>query len=452
VGLPLHGLTLGAVLLAGFAARAEQPLRYRLEPGDRLVYERRTVFSRGDSNRPPEQRTQQVQIWCLAQEGDAWLVLADIMEAAEGRTSPARGAVLRLNVDGRRRPAEEGLSRLAELDPALDVLPMLPLAGHNAADWLSPPDTFGRRWRCRRAGVDANRGGHSRVDFNVEDPTGVLEMRGDLRRGTIWFDPAAGHVSRLESETLDSGGRARTRTTVVLRRTIQHTPRWAMRRAAEAERYVRALRHEERLLHEVVTRPAEASRTLEQLDRLWSALQSDVEQQTASPFRRLAEGHRETLRAEKKRWRTRATLAEQWVGRAARPWSLQDAADQTLTSEAVRQGVVIECFWSVDSTAGLRAMESWRRLVAACRGSGVPLICYNMDADIRRARVGIERCGRGLRHVLGGPLQAVERVPEFPVVRVLDQTGVVREMWVGWQREYTGACELASKLSREGKN
>ena len=55
--------------------------------------------------------------------------------------------------------------------------------------------------------------------------------------------------------------------------------------------------------------------------------------------------------------------------------------------------------------------------------------------------------GGGLTTVLAGPLRSAEPLPELPIVRVLDQRGIVRGIWIGWQPEYAAARELAVELA-----
>ena len=70
-----------------------------------------------------------------------------------------------------------------------------------------------------------------------------------------------------------------------------------------------------------------------------------------------------------------------------------------------------------------------------------------MDSDPALATAAIQRCGAGLTHILAGPLQDTEALPEFPVVRVVDAQGIVRDLWVGWQPDYAETRKAAHALS-----
>lgn len=435
-----------ALSITGPAA-ADRPLKYRFAVGDHLVYERRAVVRRLDDQQPVTTRVDQVQVWCLQREASEVLLLVQSLGSVEGRTEPAQGALLYMDETGRRGWPEEMLPRLGPLEPAIGLLPVLPLSIQSEDDWLGPPDLYGRQWRCGSRGPDDQQRGQLRVEFREEDPTHVLELLSQTRSGCFWFDASAGRVTRLESEERDDRARTQTRVVAVLRQTLTHTPQWAARRTDEARGFLRALRHEDRGLGEIVARPDELPRTLQQLDRLWSALKSDMDARAASPFIGLAEGRRQQIRVDADRFRAQAELGRRWLNQPAGHWSLQDLAGQTVTSEATRQGVVIECFWSAESVWGLRMLESVRRLQNERGVQPLRIICYNIDFDVQLARQAIERCGSGLTHILGGPLQDVERLPESPVLRVVDAAGIVRGIWVGWQWAYTDARDLARKLA-----
>jgi hypothetical protein len=437
-----------AVLLALVARAAGQPaLQYRFQVGQQFLYERKAVITPLDGGTPARAYTEQVEVWCLRSEGHEMLVLLQLTEVTGGRAAPARGVLLYLDPSGRRRIPDETAPRLGPLDPALDLLPMLPLVVQRLSAWSTPADLYGRQWRCTDRGPDGA-AGHVRVDFTQEDASGVADVLGQTRSGYFRFDPVAGYVTHLEAQEQDDRARTQTAVVATLRQTASHTPAWTARRATEADRFLRTLRQEDRILSGILNQPEDFGQSLAQLDRAWATFAADVESQVGSPFAALANARRQQRVADTDLLRARAALARRWLNQPARPWSLQNASGQTVTSEATRQGPVIECFWSADSVWGLRALESLRRLPREPGRPPLRVISYNMDFNIAAARRAIARCGQGLLHILGGPLQDVEQLPEFPVVRVLDARGVVRGVWVGWEPAYTAACELARQLGR----
>jgi len=436
-----------SALLGALPASAEQRLKYRFEPGDRLVYERRTVIYPLESDQRINERIEQVQVWCLSWQAGEWLMLVEVLRAGDGQSEPTAGAVFYLHESGRRRIPPEMAPQLGMMETALELLPVLPLPVQDESAWVAPPDLYEQRWRYTACGADTQQGGHRRFAVLVEDLTGVNDVAERKYSGAFWLDPTACVVTRLESELREGREKRRQRSAAVLRHRERMTPAWAARRAEEAERYLRALRHEERLLHMLIRQPGTLPEMRSQLDHLWSALRSDMDARAGSPFVRLAEGRRRHLQTAADVLAARAALGQRWLDKPARPWTLQDPTGRTVTSENLRGRVVIECYWSAESLWGLRSLESFRRTARAVAAQSVTVLCLNMDFDLPRARLVVERCGVGLSHVMAGPLQDVEGLSEWPVVRVVDQAGVVRGLWVGWQPDYAAAAELARTLA-----
>lgn len=434
-----------AALAALAPARADRPLSYRFEVGDCLLYERRATIAPLDGAEPMRRVTDQIEALCLERRGDEAFILLDLTRAVDGRTEPPRAVLLYFDMAGRPRWSDEIAARLDPLEPALGLFPVLPCGPQSDAGWDGPPDFYQRQWHCTSRGPDAERHQHHRIDFKIDDRLGVAEQLGQTRTGSFWFDPTGGLVTRLELDDRDRSQNTRTTVVAALRQRSKQPADWVRRRTDEAAGFLRALRHEDLLLQDVVMRPDDLPRTQQQLDRLWSAFKSDVDLRSGSPFLVLADGRRQQLRTDAEGLRQRADLGRRWLNQPARTWSLQDLAGRTITSEQTRKGVVIECFWSGVSEPSIRALESLRRLQAELTNPNRPVhvLCYNLDRDIEAARRAIERCGGGLTQILGGPLAEAESLPALPVVRVVDGAGIVRGLWIGWDPAYAAARDLA---------
>lgn len=431
------------------AALAEPPLRYRLTVGDRLIYERRATTTPLAGEGPARREIEQIQLWCVGREEDRTLVLLDARRDVDGQPQPTIGLPFQLDDSGRRHLAGEILGRFAALDDALEIVPILPIAADGGPAWTTPSDPYGRQWHCRSRGADAERSGQVRVDFRLDDTSGATSFLEQSCEGSYWFD-AAGRVARVETQAQDGQTGMLTRAVTTLRQVVQHTPAWCARRGEEAQQYLKALRTEDRLLHELVNQPEATAGVLAQLDRLWAAFLSDLDARAGSPFSALAEGRRQRLRADVTLLQARAGVGRRWLHQPARPWSLQDGSGASVTSEQVRTGPVIECFWSAEAIWGLRALEPLRRLQAEREPWPPKILCYNMDEDLALARRAVARCGTGLTQLIAGPLQTVEALSEFPIVRVVDGRGLVREIWIGWQPDYAAARDLARRLTESG--
>ncbi len=435
-------------LTAALPAAAQTPsLTYQLAVGDRLVYRREAVVRANDSGAVRQRIVDDVQCWCLAEEDGQKLLLIQLVREAGAEVHPARGAVLYVTSRGERRWPDEMPPRLAPLLAALDVLPVLPVGAQQPTAWVSPPTIHGRRWHCRNVGPAAEGGGTLTIDVDIRDPLNAWDVLGRQRAGRFWFDPRRGRLRRATYHASDARAGTETEVVAELRDVLDHSAPWCARRADEVQRYLQALRVESRLHRSILDRPEKLDQWLEQLDQLWAGFRSDVDSRANSPLATLADAHRQYVRHATPALRARAALATRWLNRPAGTWTLQDPAGETVPCEDLRNGVVIECFWSADAAPGLLALQSWRQTQAAMPRGAVTLLCCNLDRDPMRARAAIAACGDDLRHVLAAPLLQVETVPELPVVRVIDAAGIVRGVWVGWQPDYLEAARLAVSLA-----
>jgi hypothetical protein len=412
------------------AAAAQTPLRYRLQAGDRLVYERRAQVTALDSGKPQARIVDQIQFWCLEVRDNRALVLLDRIRIVAGRAEPIRGALFYMDESGVRRIPESVRTRAADLDSAFEVVPVLRPALKPGRSWTTPPDRHGRRRRCTRGDADPNSNNTVPMDFEMEDPTGVAEILGRTMTGRFWFDPGAGRVTRVRTQATDRAAGTRTEAAIVLRRRGKKPQPWLTGRVAESRRYLNTLRGEDRLLDRLLTHPRELERILDDLDRLWASFLVDTAAAAPSPFRLLGKAHRARLLAGRGNLIARANFAASELGARVAHWSLQTPGGETLTSEALRDRTVVECFWSADSVASLRSFGGLRELQEHF-GERIRVVCVNIDADIERARRAASRCGPGLTHLLAGaPLDG--RPPrELPILRILRPDSTVARVLFG---------------------
>lgn len=444
---PALALLLGLAIVAPTAlGQAERTLVHRFQPGQQLVYQHRLTIETLDGT-PRGQHRLQTGLWCLDRQGPRLHVLLTTTRDVAGAPPLTLGIALEMDTTGAVTLAADLQKHLLVLEDSLPLLPQLPLAVQGEDTWNTTTDYCGRVWHCDNRGADPAHKGHIRIDYRVEDRWGALDVVEQDVSGTFWFDPAAGHVSRLDTSRVDHRRQRRIRNTAVLQETDQYPATWAARRMQEATRYCRSLRHEARALRSTLRSTQRATDRLRDALHVWSALRSDIDGRDDNPFVTLVDGRGRWLRSRAKLWDERARLAADWLGKPARPWTLPDAEQQMLTSEAARSGITIECYWSSATRWSLRTLEILRRMQADLP-RGVHMLCYNLDVDPVRSAQAIEHCGRDLRHVLAAPLQLAAPLPETPIVRIVDDAGVVRDLWPGWRLEYDDARERATRLAR----
>ena len=420
-------------LVAALPLMAQPPPRYRPKVGDRLVYERRVQIAPLAGDGAAREYTQQVQLWILGGDQKEVQVLGDLVRVTDQQPNLVRGTLFHMDARGRRSFSGEALARLAGLDPVFDVIPILPTALEDNSEWLTDPDHFGRRWRSTRGEPDPAVAGAVRVDFVLEDPTGVSETLGQSQQGSYWFDRRAGVVVRVESEWRDQAAGQRTLSVTRLHTSLKRKPRWCEQRIEEIEPFLCTLRLEDRLLDQMTSEPDKLEWIISNADRLWSELILDTAREPQSPIRRLAEGRRALFANDRNKHREREELARQWLGSTAAQWSLQTPDGETVRSETLRDRIVVECFWRADSLWSLRSFEILRALQEQLSPESYRVVCLNIDADAAAGRRAARLCGTGLTHILAGPPLAGLPPRELPIFRVLDAGSKVLAVYFGWQ-------------------
>jgi hypothetical protein len=223
---------------------------------------------------------------------------------------------------------------------------------------------------------------------------------------------------------------------------------WVAKRSAEAARLAKLYTHEDRLILDLADKPGEQRRTREQLEQLWKTFRTALDAAGETPFAALADARLQVLRASAPQIDARIALGRRWMDRPAPGWTLDSPEGRTVTSESVRRGVTIECFWSSESEFSLHALESLRIVRDRLDPPyAARIVCLNVDADYPRALAACRRLGADFAQVVASGLLTIDPLPELPVVRILDPRGVVRGIWIGWQAEYPGLLEQALELS-----
>ncbi len=448
----LRAASAAVVLLAAAGTSHGQHVsRYRFEPGERVIYDHRTrsrPLEDGQGGRGGEISAQQVDLWCLDKEPAGWLMLLECVSVTtDGGRSGSEGLLFQIDPRGVVTIPDASQADYPDLAHLFELWPELRPAISAAETWQTAADLLGRGLRCEPLG-DSDSGGEDRAAgtdgagdtiagdgfaFELVDVAGIAELLGQSDRGRFWFDAARGLTGRVECVRIDRSAGTETRCLGRVLERRQHDAVWLKRRQDEAGRYLRNLAREQRLMDEVVTRPAELEQILDRLRRLWRDYVYELRNESDSPFSRLARTRLKRVEARIGQLRLRAQMAEALLGRVAAQWSLQDAAGRTVLSEKLRDRVSIECFWRSDSLESLRMMATLRRLSEKVAADDLRIVCINLDDDIVRARRAVELCGAGLTHVLGGAPVGERPPEELPLLRVLDRSSRIRRVVIGWR-------------------
>lgn len=432
------------VCLGAKPTAAQTPVRYDFQVGQRVIYELRRERDRpGDGE--PARSMEQVQFWCLQRGGDDALLVLEVTPVTADGAGPSNGTVLRLTPRGQLAFVDEVLPDLPFSRDALSLLPELGEANFSARSWTTNADSFGERLSLRREGRDDEVEGTVRYTFEtLGTPCGVAAAR-----GRFWFDGPAGHIVRLERESIRPDGATADRLSIRRFEVRSESHTWCGRQTRASDRFLQTQRTHNRLLDSLLKPGADAQLTLTRLDKLWADLDHELSIDRAGPFTRIAAGRRAFVRTRYTQLIQRAALAGQWAGTLAAEWSLQDLSGVTHKSEEYRDRTVIECFWSAASPDSLRALEHLRRISGELDTDKCRIICLNTDSEVGVASRAIRECGEGLTHLLAGPPVGAKSPPELPVWRVLEKGGKVREVFFGWDPSLENRLRRAADAPSE---
>lgn len=412
--------------------------QYKLTVGTHHAFHRVELVSQDHQQVSREEY--ELRLWTLAQANTGTLVLITQHPTAN-TPGDVTGLLAIVSPNGRRHWPPALVNHVDEQIELLDLLPILPGPVQQQSDWTSAADLFHRTQHCRGSGSNP-----LRVEFELHDPVLAHFGMAPSRTGHYEFNVAAGRLERLESTETDPTTNQTRQVIITHRSSRQFTSSWSTRRAAEAERYLRTHSRADNIMHEIFNNPHTLDAGLDRLQRLWSGFLADLDSEAGSPFRLLARAQRNLNDTERRQLRQRLEIGRAWAGNPARTWTLSTPTGDTVTSETLRNGPVIECFWSSQSPWSIRALGPFLRLQDGQTGRRVPVLCYNMNVHLTQALAAIAHAPAELTHIVAGPLQMAEHLPELPLVRVLDADGVTREFWVGWQADYPAARERAQEL------
>lgn len=434
-------------LLLPLLARSAEPLRYRFNTGDWYIYEREITAS----DRPPVR--DRIELWCLDTRPAEMTLLVNTAAPTAGESGrgpaderrdsveAARGVLVRIDPAGLPTFPAEMLRSAAELEPLFDLLPITQGPFDPADAWRSRATPARLQWQCRTEGG----GAVQKVDFRADDLGGMVAASGLDRSGSFWFDRVRGVVNRVDCTELSPGGRRLT-TSIRLKHHVRNDEKWCAQRVDEARAFLGRCVRQEALLDDIVFGRVAVADAVAANRRGWVAYVRDLPARAQSPFAPLAEARALRLEQAAPALVRLRDFAAGVLDRPAFTWALQDAHGATWTSEEVRSGWTLECFWSARNVASLRMLETLRTAGlddAVTRApesqeppkprTNVRTIGLNVDADPLLAARAMESCGHGFPQLLAESLVITSLPPELPYVRLIDPAGVVRGVFFGWR-------------------
>lgn len=421
----------GTLFLTSVGQAQSAAMRYRLNVGDRLHYERSAEEGR---------RQSRVTLTCLDDRDGRLLVL--IARDSSPSETPSRntgGGAVWLAPTGEKTWIPEFLTRAAALDELLDVVPVLSHEFIRGSRWSTPPDHYGCRLACVVVGSDERHAGAIAVEYSLDDSSGAAEITGESLNGRFWFDGQRGVVSRVETTSgapriagSSTPAHATTRITRLvgvdrLSAAVLHDER------TRFEALLRVLRREDRLTADAIAGRVSTAEARRGGDASWKEWDAAGGKFAHLPVAQIASGLHAAWDDATPRLRVMSGAAQASIGRRAATWSLPDESGATVRAEALRDRLVVEASWSAESIDSLRQFEVLRGASRDLPAEALRIVCINVDADIDSARRAARSCGAGLAHVFAGPALTPRDPALLPTMRLIGRDGIVRAVWYGWQ-------------------
>lgn len=427
--------------LAGIGDAARAGMQYHFQVGDHLRYEKRAAEGAADA-------AEIINIWCIEKSRDDVTLLVMVGDAGLERTEMRRAAVLKLDGAGRLSASPEVARAVAGDAAIFELLPPPPSSVDRPDAWMAGFGVFDQKWRIERMDRNAEANG-TWYRFAVTDvrPAEDLPALSDELR--FAFDESRGIVSQMIGRRRTNAGSS---TIVASLLSAKRLPtEWIDRRAEEVRKYLNVLRSEQRIFDDLAG-GATGAQMRDALNRLWSGFARDIDQRE-SPFAVLAEHRIDASRGDWPQIEHIERLSSRWLNRPAFPFSLTKFDGSAATSEALRNGVMVEFFWSADDIAAHDTLRQLNDRVARFAKIGVGVLCFNVDANDTAARSVISRCGGRLMHIHGEAVQFSEdlRAQPLAAIRVIDAKGIVRAMWIGWRPNLDEVLQSAEKLVNQGR-
>lgn len=406
----------------GFAAPGE-PLKYKLEPGLVLRYER-TYESRGTLNSSSTMHDE-VQVLRKNDDGSHRVLVQSKTSIAyddSPREREVEVACADVMPDGRftvlTNPAA---SRLGQFFP--------PLPTGDEAEW-SGPEPMGDTVTYRLK-EDAT---PDTVMFTTESHGPMVDVYGIKRRETLTFDREAGLLIASEGTVEQTYGfQTQGTTTLKLASRATGDATTLESLGAETDRYVETLREYEKAM-KGLTDPTGAGRGKAILEEAATRITQPI---LASALATMLERHDQSV-----------TYREKYiqpVGKIIR-WNLEDLEGQRHALADYQGKVVVLDFWYRGCGWCIRAMPQMNQLVADFEGRPVAILGINNDRDVNDARFVADKLALAYPTLLGSEVPEQYGVQAFPTLLILDQRGYVRDVHVGWSANLR--AEVTAKVEK----
>lgn len=218
-----------------------------------------------------------------------------------------------------------------------------------------------------------------------------------------------------------------------------HDTSWTARFAADAEGYFSAAR-----AFDKATDADDA--TPESFDQAIANLKSAKEKTETAEFRQkldnLLEDFQKYRNSTEEDLRNRKAL----IGQPAEDFKTTDLEDKPRALEDYQGKVVVLDFWYRGCGWCIRAMPELEKVSEHYQGRPVAVLGMNTDQNVEDAKFVIEKLGLNYTTLKAEGLPEKFKVRGFPTLILIDQSGKIRDIYVGWRP--TLEQDLEEKIDR----
>jgi RNA polymerase sigma-70 factor (ECF subfamily) len=394
--------------------------RFRLEPGQELVYtgEERTSGGEGNTSRVRGEW----RVWVVRANPDGgWRLISrstSTINAAQEMVSFSR---FDLFPDGR---VAENVSSDLQAESGLQLADLPTDAAEAARGWTRQQERGGPTYRYRLLPPP----GPGRCSLEMVRES-ALDAAGGIRIKLIYtWNTERGLPESMQSEITYADGR-RQHGTTKLGEVKTHDPAWCRAFAADAERYLAAEVTYRGVLARYGGEPGEVKTAV---DKAGADLKEARRGLERPEFRErldalLAE-HALQAQYVVEAAERRAAL----LGKPAPDWSTTDLDGKPHALKDYRGKVVILDFWYRQCYWCLQAMPQVKEIAAQFKGQPVVVLGMNTDAREEDARFVVDKMGLNYTTLKATGLLEKYKVQAFPTLIVIDQEGVVRDVHLGY--------------------
>ncbi|HUY93550.1 MAG TPA: TlpA disulfide reductase family protein [Pirellulales bacterium] len=258
----------------------------------------------------------------------------------------------------------------------------------------------------------------------------IDEIFASTSKSTFYFNRERGIVERVETQDSQSflvvgKGSGETELDDVSEFEVE----WCRQLSDEVDSYLAADEQYQKLMRQA---ERDADNTDILLVRAAHVLQTALEEATLpivkEQFQQQLADHKVTAAVISRNARDRADL----IGQPSPLWQAQDLNGHRHSLKDYKGKVVVLDFWNRGCGWCMRTIPQVKQVAEQFLGRQVVVLGMNTDRDEKDARLVIAKLKLSYPILKAGALPAKYMIPGFPTLLVIDQQGVVRDMYVGY--------------------